>query len=727
MKQTKSHGLTGMVVPVIGALGLFAIATLLFADTMPQSQPTIVQPRLQRTYVYIRSNTNLATLGQFLSTRALPQHEQQPPRQLRFADPALQRTVAVTGDGTIWCASLYNGNQQDDHIERAARYGRGSVLADGLQVPVLGPPHNENITEVSAGSGGVWFTVTAANLVGHVAANGSVVEYPSRFDGTLPDFPAVAPDGSVWFAELGPSKIAHLNRSGVIEGYPRQGTFDSVGPLVLDHSGNLWFLEPHAGKIGRIHLATGVTSEYAVPVAKTQLTAIGVGPDDTIWFTDAESQALGRLDPASQDIAEYPQPSQFSPKCLAVSGSGIVWFCTKVGLGRFDPTSQKTTIIPLVKAFPPNRIVAGYEDEIWFTSGGGIGSTRGDGRAVQRYIPNYQATGYRVTVYTKDLEAYTRKHPHYGGDLSQDTTGPERRVVEYTDVSSDLTFYGAAWAPEGTLWMIGDDSLAQFVPATRRVTKFRRPAAESSIFSVVADHHQRLWLVEQNRLIRLNTAGVIDRIIYPSQPGIPNDIAVGRDDSLWLALLGAIVNLRADGSSATYPIGEEGPFAITIQPTGEIWFTTRSRVARLRPSTGEITKIALPFADAAPMAIITAHDGSIWFTDAAGRIGKLSANGGISEFTVPTKNGIPFALSSSSTGKIWFTEFYGAKLGIVDTATNRINEIAVPWADAFPLSIAVDQDGWVRFSDANGIFGTYDPSRSRFQPSIIPTPVARGG
>jgi len=717
---TNNQGLTGIVTYVFGPLSLLLLTVATFFLGASQSRTHISTAAVHNIGVHIHSDIPLGGLSGAFGPTALPRFsslDQQ--TTLRFADPALQRAVAIAKSNHVWYASLYNGNQMDGVVERVIRQSSWSSPPEIFQVPAI----DSGATALASGPSGVWFTASKGDLIGHVLRDGTVVEYPVRFRGARPDSPVVAADGALWFTEAGVGKIARFDPSSEsLEDYPRGSALPSVGQLAV-RGDDVWFSEPQSAKIGRLHWPSGLVTEFSLADKKSSPAALAVDSSGLVWFIDETREALGRFDPQLQAVREFRQARL--PKCLAATAADAVWLCMDTGLARFDASSGKTTFYALPKNFSPWEIVAASDEGIRFSSAGGIGYTQ-TGNTVRRYIPDYQATSYRDTAYTPDVEAFQRTHPSFQGDIGEDTSDGTRIIRTWTDVTGDLGFDHLVATPDGALWLTKQGSLARFSASSMTVLKFLNLSPESFAYSVVADHRGRVWLIEQNRLIRFAESGVVDRIIYQSPRGIPNDVVVARDDSLWLALRGALVHLGASGASQRYPVAGGGPFGVALDAHGHVWFAARTTLGELEPLTGAIATYALPMQPCAPVALVAQPDNTIWFTDAAGRIGRVRPDRRIEEFPIPHPQSVPFGLAAAPNGTLWFTEFLGASLGELDSRSLAIHEHKVPWANSFPVGLVVDRNGTVWFADANGSLGAFDSARG-FRQAAVPTPQPRGG
>jgi hypothetical protein len=80
--------------------------------------------------------------------------------------------------------------------------------------------------------------------------------------------------------------------------------------------------------------------EFAIPTADSRPAGIAFAGDGSLWFTEANSDNIGRYDPASGLFTEYPLENQGSmPFDITVGPDGMVYF-TETGtgtIGQLDP------------------------------------------------------------------------------------------------------------------------------------------------------------------------------------------------------------------------------------------------------------------------------------------------------------------------------------------------------------------------------------------------------
>ncbi len=106
-------------------------------------------------------------------------------------------------------------------------------------------------------------------------------------------------------------------------------------------------------KVARLDPDTMAVREYTLPNADSRPRRIAITSDDMIWYADYSRGYLGRLNPASGEVKEWPSPSgpESQPYGITVT-KDIVWY-NESGirpntLVRFDPKTEKfqSWIIP---------------------------------------------------------------------------------------------------------------------------------------------------------------------------------------------------------------------------------------------------------------------------------------------------------------------------------------------------------------------------------------------
>jgi virginiamycin B lyase len=177
---------------------------------------------------------------------------------------------------------------------------------------------------------------------------------------------AVAPDNTIWFAEQDANYLGHyfpadhLYRTYPLPAVSMPATNNAghilhlpaaPNDIALDQHGMLWFTELNTNAIGRLNPANGSLSFYPLPGTKKGQAldpyGIAVDPGGTVWFTQVTTNRLGRLDPASGQIRYYTPPGTISSFMeVASDPHGQIWATTFAGgqLLRFSPGRASFTI-----------------------------------------------------------------------------------------------------------------------------------------------------------------------------------------------------------------------------------------------------------------------------------------------------------------------------------------------------------------------------------------------
>ena len=66
--------------------------------------------------------------------------------------------------------------------------------------------------------------------------------------------------------------------------------------IVAGPDGNIWFTDHDTNQIGRISTA-GPIAEFPIPTASAGLKDIAPGPDGNVWFTESDARNIGPITP----------------------------------------------------------------------------------------------------------------------------------------------------------------------------------------------------------------------------------------------------------------------------------------------------------------------------------------------------------------------------------------------------------------------------------------------
>jgi virginiamycin B lyase len=165
------------------------------------------------------------------------------------------------------------------------------------------------------------------------SASVSIREWLVPTLGSRPHDPLYTPDGAIWWTGQWANVLGRLDpETGKMKEYPLKTPKSGPHGLAADKEGNIWYtMEIH---------------EYTLPHPESRPRRLTVTRDDAIWYSDYSRGYLGRLDPETGDVQEWPSPGGAGSQPYGIAAIGdIVWYSeSRVSpntIVRFDPKTEK--------------------------------------------------------------------------------------------------------------------------------------------------------------------------------------------------------------------------------------------------------------------------------------------------------------------------------------------------------------------------------------------------
>jgi virginiamycin B lyase len=238
--------------------------------------------------------------------------------------------------------------------------------------------------------------------------------------------------------------------------------------------------------------------EWVTPQLGTRARDPVEAPDGKYWFVGQMGNTIGRIDPATDKVEEWPLPPRALPHSVNVDRDGGVWYTGNGNgtIGKFDPATGKSTEyrMPDPAARDPHTAEFDPAGILWFTLQ--------QSNMVGRFDPK-----------TGDIRLATMKTPR---------SRP----------------YGIKVAKDGTLWIAcnGSNCIARMDPATMEITEIKLPNDATTVRRLDIDDAGVIWYVNssQGKLGRYDPAtGAIKEWDSPSgSRSHPYAIAV-IDNKVW--------------------------------------------------------------------------------------------------------------------------------------------------------------------------------------------------
>jgi virginiamycin B lyase len=285
--------------------------------------------------------------------------------------------------------------------------------------------------------------------------------------------------------------------------------YDLPGPSRMpwsafpDKDGNFWM--PYYGKankIGRLDPKSGEVQEYPVPNQGTAAIHSAVpAPDGSVWLTEQGSNKLGRWDPTTRTITEYQDAytpgkegtvAGGSKHTLRIDAQGRVW-ATGGPLTVFDPKAGKFTRFPEVPT--AYGLAIDKDGNCWFAEyapNGKIGKVDGKTLKVTKWSPpTADARPRRIQI---DSEGTVWFAEFQAGKIGQFDPKTEA-FKEFSLPGPEATPYALAIDKNHSVWYSSEhlDVIGNLDPKTGHVTEYPFPQAENTMREFYLDAQGRMW------------------------------------------------------------------------------------------------------------------------------------------------------------------------------------------------------------------------------------------
>jgi virginiamycin B lyase len=114
--------------------------------------------------------------------------------------------------------------------------------------------------------------------------------------------------------------------------------------------GSIWWAGQWANLVGRIDPATGEMTEYPLPDGAMPH-SVTLDDAGDVWYTGNKNGTVGKLDPDTGKITVYemPDPAAKDPHTAVFDQRGILWFTLQQSnmIGRLDPVSGEVKLVTM--------------------------------------------------------------------------------------------------------------------------------------------------------------------------------------------------------------------------------------------------------------------------------------------------------------------------------------------------------------------------------------------
>ena len=299
-----------------------------------------------------------------------------------------------------------------------------------------------------------------------------------------------------------------------------------------------------------------VVTEYALPRATIEPHDAIVDADGIVWYSNFGEQNLGRLDPATGKVTEYPIPiikEGFPTGTLDLEPApdGKLWIALMYqgGLASFDKASGKMEIFPLPKAW------------------------QADGTQLSMVTPTHDDIDGKV--WTKDVETNKVIRLDVKSGAFEDLGQPK-------DVTGKgIGAYGIPTDLANGVYMLNfaDGDIGRLDANSQKLTIYPTPTPGSRPRRGRVDAENRLWFAEYagNAIAQFDPkAEAIKEWKAPIPWTSPYDVVTAKDGSVWTASMLTDRASRLDpatGAWIDYPLPHQSNIRRSfVDGNGAAWF-----------------------------------------------------------------------------------------------------------------------------------------------------------
>src|SRR6266481_6004927 len=270
--------------------------------------------------------------------------------------------------------------------------------------------------------------------------------------------------------------------------------------------------------------------------------------DGSIWYTGQFASVLGRLDPKTGRIKEYPLTPKAGPHGLTADKDGNIWYTANFGsrVGKLNPKTGELTeyLMPDLTARDPHTPIFDQKGTLWFTVQGGNMVGRlipqtGEVKLVTSPTP--KSRPYGMVVNSKGIPFIVE----FGSNKIASIDPNTMEIREYVLPNAESRPRRIAITSDDVLWY-SDYSrgyLGRFDPATGKMTEWASPGGPQSLPYGIAAVNDILWYseagVKPNTVVRFDPKSEkFQTWAIPSGGGVVRNMDVTRDGNIALACSG---------------------------------------------------------------------------------------------------------------------------------------------------------------------------------------------
>ncbi len=246
--------------------------------------------------------------------------------------------------------------------------------------------------------------------------------------------------------------------------------------------GSLWYTGQMASVLGRINPKTGEITEYPLKTPHSGPHGLVEDKAGNIWYTGNTSALVGKLNPKTGEVTEYKMPEgKGDPHTLIFDKAGILWFTMQNAnrIGRLDPKSGEIKLLtPPTANSRPYGMALDSKGYVFVVQFGANSVARVDPKSleIKEYkLPDPGARPRRIAITPDNMVWYTDYARGFLGRLDPRSG----QVKEWQSPSGAKSAPYGISAIKGVLWYSESEAMpntiVRFDPKTQKFQSWTIP------------------------------------------------------------------------------------------------------------------------------------------------------------------------------------------------------------------------------------------------------------
>jgi virginiamycin B lyase len=229
--------------------------------------------------------------------------------------------------------------------------------------------------------------------------------------------------------------------------------------------GSLWYTGQMANVLGRVDPKTGEIKEFPLKTPHSGPHGLQEDNDGNIWYTGNTGSLIGKLDPKTGAVTEYTTPEPGDPHTLIFDKNGVLWFTMQNAnrIGRLDPkTGEIKLLTPPTANARPYGMALDSKGTVYFVEFGAnkVGSVDPKTMEFREYpLPDTASRPRRIAITSDDIVWYSDYSRGYLGRLDpatgkvtewQSPSGPKSEPYGISAIN-DIIWYSESGSTPNTV------------------------------------------------------------------------------------------------------------------------------------------------------------------------------------------------------------------------------------------------------------------------------------